>query len=65
MSEVFSWKMSNPQSLRASPEGHPDPTRVGRRLIKRRQSGANLPKFKKIYKSYFRSKVRKLLLNLP
>ena len=35
MSEVFSlkMKMSNPQSLCASPEGHLDPTRVGRRLI--------------------------------
>jgi hypothetical protein len=36
-------KMSNPQSLRASPEGHLDPTRVGRRL------NSNVDKAAQIY----------------
>ena len=38
-------KMSNPQSLRASPEGHLDPTRVGRRL------SSNVDKAAQIYQN--------------
>ena len=65
MSEVENENVQPPVASR-QPRGasRPYPGRSTFEL-KRRQSGANLPKFKDIYKSYFESKVRKLLLNLP